>query len=238
MMSRRTPLAAATALLVAHATAAAQVVPGRFQVSVQGAWQRYAESAALDPAPLAGLQGTFFLNRYLGIGAHLLAGRPWTRGDYFPYVRHTALSTDQSNDTTLLYSVSQRVTHLQVGAEAVLRTELGRLAPFATVGAGYYRFFLDPEQMNGLRDLNGPAFHVGAGLELQASATAGLHLGITDQVLLDFDRDRFCVNCTGAMALLREDRFPNPDPPPPPKQSRIHNLRFTAAFSFVPGGQP
>ncbi|HXE57032.1 MAG TPA: outer membrane beta-barrel protein [Gemmatimonadales bacterium] len=241
-MSQRTPLRAAlptaAALLVAHAAAAAQVVPGRFQVSVQGAWQRYAESAALDPAPLAGLEGTFFLNRFVGIGAHLLAGRPWTRGDYFPYVRHTALSTDQSNDTTLLYRVRQRVTHLQVGADAVLRAELGRLAPYATAGAGYYRFFLDPQQVNGLRDLSGPAFHVGGGLELHVSPTAGLRLAITDQVLLEFDRDRFCVNCTGAMALLREDRFPNPDPPPPPKESTIHNLRFTAAFSFVPGGQP
>ncbi|MBI4410567.1 MAG: hypothetical protein HY561_12715 [Gemmatimonadetes bacterium] len=223
--------------LTASTAAQAQVVPGRFQVSVDGAWQQYAESSALDDAPLAGVRGAFFLTRFLGIGAHVLAGRPWTRGEFFPYVRHSYLSSDETNDTTLLYVVDQRVTHIQVGLDATLRLELGRLSPFATVGFGRYRFFLDPDQVNGLEDLAGAAYHYGGGFELQLGEAAGVRFGVLDQVLRDFDRDRFCVNCSGAMALLKEDRFPNPSPAPPAKESTIHNLRFVGSFSFVPGGE-
>lgn len=232
------PVYLSAGLLLAQAAgASAQVAPGRFQVSVEGAWQTYAESAALDNAPLAGLHGVFYLNRSLGLGAHLLAGRPWTRGEYFPYVRHSYLSADETNDTTLLYVVRQHVTHLQLGIDATVRRDWGRLAPFATAGVGRYRFFLDPEQLNRLEDLSGTSFHFGGGLELQMSEAAGLRFGLTDQVLLDFDRDRFCVNCSGAMALLQEDRFPSPLRVVA-KESTIHNWRFVGSFSFVPGGQP
>ena len=215
-------------------SASAQVTPRQFQIAVEAGWQTYDQSSALDGAPIGGIKALYWLNRQIGVGAHLNAGRPVTRGDYFPYVRHSFLSNDESNDTTLLYTVNQRVTHLQVGVDGALRYEFGRIAPFVSGSIGYYRMFLDPQELNGLADINGTAFALGGGLELRVAANSGIKVGVSDEIFTDFDRDRFCTNCTGSYRLLQEDRFPNPNPPPPAKKSTVHNLRFILGFNFVP----
>jgi hypothetical protein len=225
-----------SALLLAVPTlGAAQAVPKKFQVSVDAAWQNYAESAALKDAPMAGLRGLYFINSHIGVGASVMAGRPWTKGEYFPLVRHSYLSGDQTNDTTLLYQANMRTTHLQFGVDATYRHALGNLVPFVTAGIGRYRFNLDPEQMDGLKEMSGMAYAIGGGAEWSVTPSSAIRFSIQDNVLNDFDRDNFCINCTGRWNLVREDRFPNPFPVPPAKESTIHNLRFIGSFSFVPG---
>jgi hypothetical protein len=231
----RTVRTAALLLLAVVSAAEAQVVPGRFQVAVQGAYQNYDNSAALKGSPSGGFQMTYFLTRNLGIGAHIMAGRPWTDESFFPYVRYSFLSSDESNDTTLLYQVKQRVTHMQLGVDGTFRLPLGRFAPFATANIGQYRFYLDPQQNNGLKRVNGLTYGLGAGVEVAVAGNSGFRFTLLDQVMTDYDRDAFCVNCSGAMALLREDRFQNPFPEPPQKKSTVHNLRIVGSFSFIPG---
>lgn len=239
-ISRSVLYASACALLTLATTspAGAQVVKGKFQVGVQGGWQNYDKSSALGNTPTGGLKATYFLNKNIGIGGQFMAGRPWTKGEFFPYVRYSFLSADETNDTTLLYTVNQRVTDMQYGAHLTLRHEFGRIAPFATAGIGRYKYFLDPEQNNGLRDLSGASYTLGGGAELLVNNSSAIHFTLQDLVLSNFDRDRFCINCAGAFALMREDRYPNPTPTPVAKKTTTHNARFTVSFSFVPGEKP
>jgi hypothetical protein len=228
-------IASALLLLAAVSTAQAQVVPKKFQVGLQGGAQKYDESSALENSLQGGLKATYFFTKNLGVGASLMASRPWTKGSYFPYVRYSYLSGDETNDTTLLYNVDQRVTDLQYSAHVTLRHELGHFAPFVTAGIGRYKFFLDPEQNRSLASLTGGLYSLGGGIELIVNENSAVHAALYDVVMSDFDRDAFCMVCSGAFSLMREDRFPNPSPAPPEKKSTVHNPRFSLSFSFVPG---
>jgi hypothetical protein len=83
--------------------------------------------------------------------------------------------------------------------------------------------------------MNGLTYGFGGGIEVAVAGNSGFRFAVLDQVLTEYDRDAFCVNCSGAMALLREDRFQNPFPEPPQKKSTVHNLRLIGSFSFIPG---
>ena len=227
----------AAGLLLLAAPASAQVEPGRFQVNVEGGIQQYAEKASLESGVMAGLRTTYFFNEHIGLGGFVLAGRPMTRGDDFPLVRYSFLSSDETNDTTLLYSVSQRTTHLQYGLDATYRFAFGRFAPFVSAGFGRYRIFLNPAQETTLKDLTGNAYQYGAGVEVDLGENSGVRLGLTDQVLLDYKRHEMCIACQGPSALMREYRFPNPTAESIEPVDALHNLRFMASFNFVPGGR-
>jgi hypothetical protein len=221
-------------LLGAHALDA-QMTPGEFLMSARGDWQTYANSAALDAAPAVAVEATYFLTPQIGVGFQVAAARPWTRGEYFPLGRHTYWSQASANDTTILYVLNQQLTALDFGVQAEYRMAFDRLEPFVQAGVGRYAFYFDrqlqPQSDRDRRMMGGMAFSLGAGLGYAVSEGARVMISASDRIYRGYDREQLSL----ADRLLREDRFVNPLTPPPAAQDVIHNLRFSAGFSFAPG---
>ncbi|MFO7260681.1 MAG: hypothetical protein DIU52_005975 [bacterium] len=213
----------------------AQIQSGQFLISVRAEHMRYAESAALETSGAVGVETMYFLTSHLAVGFQASVARPWTKGEYFPLMRHTYWTPNSANDTTLLYVVSQQVTAFDYGLQAEYRLALGRFEPMVQAGVGRYTFFLDPQSQpqsdRERRTFSGLAYSVGGGLSFAVSEDARIMVTVSDRIYTGFDRD----NLSLADRLLREDRFPNPLPPPPPEEDVIHNLRISAGFSFAPG---
>lgn len=211
-----------------------------FRVAAVTGYQTFDKSAALKASPLVGVRIT---GRQLGpvvLGVDAAFSRPVTRGEYFPYNLQIYFS-DQArrNDTTIVYSVSQRVTMATYGVNGGLRfggndastSALGRVAIDIGGGAGAYTFWLDPEQSRSNRTVSGTQFSLGGGLSLPLGRTSALHLRADDMIFTNFRRERFSLSDP----LFRDELFANLQAPPPVAKSTVHNPRFSVAFSFIPG---
>jgi len=222
-------------LLLGTDPLSAQLQPGEFLISLRAERMSYAESSALEPSAAAGMETMYFFTPHLAVGIQASVARPWTKGEYFPLMRHTYWTPNSANDTTLLYVVNQQVTAFDYGVQAEYRLAFDRWEPVVQVGVGRYTFFVDPQSQpqsnRDRRTFSGFAYSVGGGLSFAVSEGARVMVAVSDRIYTGFDRDELSLSDR----LLREDRFPNPDPPPPPEEDVIHNLRFSAGFSFAPG---
>ena len=213
----------------------AQLQSGEFLISVRAEHMSYANSAALEASGAAGVETMYFVTRHLAVGLQASVARPWTKGEYFPLMRHTYWTPNSANDTTLLYVVNQQVTTFDYGLQAEYRLAFNRWEPLFQVGVGRYTIFLDPQSQpqsdRDRRTSSGLAYSVGGGLSFAVSDDARIMVAVSDRIYTGFDREALSLSDR----LLREDRFPNPLPPPPPEEDVIHNLRVSAGFSFAPG---
>src|SRR5690606_9705104 len=123
----------------------AQLQSGEFLASVRAERMSYANSAALEASAAAGVETMYFLTPHLAVGLQASVARPWTKGQYFPLMRHTYWTPNSANDTTLLYVVNQQVTAFDYGVQAEYRLTFNRWEPLVQVGAGRYTIFLDPQ---------------------------------------------------------------------------------------------
>ena len=235
--------------LVANAGDSLSGTDGRlYEVSAITGWQWFDRAAALEGAPTFGVRAVNpnIVKSLPGLsfGVSLAFARPSTRGDYFPWNRHTFVSDPlHRNDTTVVYEVSQRVTMAAYAAEFGYR--LGG-APRRTgtslvdwraataelsAGIGGYAFWEDPEQNYENEAHAHPALMLGGGLGIPLPRNTTLRLRLDDLVFLRYDREWFNLHDP----LYSEELFPNPQTAPPAAKSTIHNLRFSIQFSFVPG---
>ena len=199
---------------------------GTFEVSTALGWQLFDDAAALDDAVVGSVEAVYGLTDMFGLGAYVQAGRPSTRGEYFPLV---ALPF---SDSTFRYLPDQRTTQLGFGVVASARLPLGsRLHPYVVGGIGTTRFSMDPEQNRGNVAENFTTWTLGAGLEVRLSDAMGVRLDARDQIYTGFDRDVFDVGDP----LYRDPVFPHPGGEIPEPSDTVHNLRLALAFSFVPG---
>src|SRR5690606_28006027 len=116
----------------------AQLQSGEFLISVRAEHVSYANSSALEGSAAAGVETMYFVTRHLAVGLQASVARPWTKGEYFPLMRHTYWTPNSANDTTLLYVVSRQVTAFDYGLQAEYRLALGRVEPMVPAGVGRY----------------------------------------------------------------------------------------------------
>ena len=225
-MTRGRLILSALLLTVVAAPAAAQFAPHRYQIGARLGTMRYDKSSGIDNGPLLGVDGTYFLNANIGIGFMLDVAKPQTKGEFFP-------AELTFGDTTFLYLVSQPLTVVQVGAQVVGRIPMGNIAPYVALGAGWYRFFLDPQVSNGPKSFTHPMLNFAAGLNIRLGESSGLRFEVRDFVHTDFDRSR--LNPVGVR--FQPTRFPDTIIPPEAPKTRTNNIQLALAFSFIPGGQ-
>jgi opacity protein-like surface antigen len=214
--------------LVVAAPLAAQAPQGEFEVNTLLGWQRFDKAAALEDGPAAGIDAVYFATEMIGVGGYLSVGRPTTKGEYFPLVGL------EFEDSTFRYLPDQDVTQIGFGLAGVVRFPVvQRLVPYVTAGLGRTRFFMDPEQNRGQRSEGFSTWMVGGGIQLTSAGSIGLRLDVRDEVYTGFDREVFSV----VDPLYIDRTMPHPNPDIPEAKSTVHNLRFSLAFSFVPGEQ-
>ncbi|MEJ7810434.1 MAG: hypothetical protein WKG32_08475 [Gemmatimonadaceae bacterium] len=215
-------------------------VSRRYEVSVISGYQQFATSAALDGSPILGARIARTIVPRISAGAGFAFARPMSRGEYFPWNRQPYFENTRQNDTTLIYSVSQRTTLMTGGIDVNLRLPVYALNPRSAfagvaleggVGVGFYNFWLDPQQSRGQRRFGGLAYQFGGGVSIPASRGSAIRLRVDDVLFTHYDRDRLSLSDP----LFSEDLFRNPDPAPPAKQRSVHNIRIALWYSFVPG---
>ena len=223
----------------------------RFEVSALGGYQWFDKAAALRGAPTIGLRVVHpeILKRVPGLtlGANAAFARPTTRGDYFPWNREIFYSGDASrrNDTTLVFEVSQQVTMAWFGIDLGYRfgghpdgAPMKGLADWravqfdASVGAGWYGFWLDPEQTRRNERHANRGWLLGGGISVPLRGDAKLVLRAEDLVFVWFNREWFSLSDP----LFSEELWRNPVKTPPAPKGTVHNPRVTLQFSFIPGG--
>jgi hypothetical protein len=212
-----------TAVAVAVVPAAAQ--GGRtFQMGPRLGYTKYAEKTGIESAAMLGLDGLFSITQNLGLGFRLDVARPQTDGTFFP--------TEMTfRDTTMLFAVKQPLTILQYHAKA--EWSMGSTLGFFVNGSvGGYRITLDPQTARGHRNFSNLGFGVGGGIALAAGGGGKIRLEVTDFIWRDFNREDLNVTDPRFVPVL----FPEVIPARAPFHGAPHNLHFSLAFSFAPGG--
>ena len=233
-MRRLLPLAAALALgaFVAE-PAGAQVAPGRFGVGTHVGWTMFRSATGLEDAPFLGIDATyespinligFLPGSDFGLGLTFAASRPLTRGDQFPLVAF------DFGDTTFLYQVSQRITLLQYGMQAVGGVSFDRLRFYAFGGGGAYTIMPDSRAVLDNEAWTKGMLHAGGGINWAVGQSIGLRLEVKDVMFLGWDRERLDPTVDYSV----DNRIADVLPPPDPTWSRIQNLQASLVFSYIP----
>ena len=221
---RISPSLALVASLVCTSAAGAQAVAGQFTVSPRGGALLFDRATGLENAGHIGVDATYSLSRFLGVGLNLSFARPQTRGSDF-------VGALFIGDTTFLVKVTQPVTLVNAGLSATLQTTAGRFNPYLTGGAGMYTLYLDPEVEQNASRFQRLSILVGGGVDFRVAERVGILLDVRDLIFTNFDRDRL----NPLTAAGRNTRFLEDFPTPPAKKPTAHNAMISIGFSFIPG---
>jgi len=233
-MRRLIPLAAALTLGASVVEpAGAQVAPSRFGVGTHVGWTMFRSATGLENTPFLGIDATYespinligFIPRSdFGIGLTFAASRPVTRGDQFPLVAF------DFGDTTFLYMVSQRITLLQYGVQAVGGVSFDKLRFYAFGGGGAYTIMPDGRAVLDNDAWTKGALHAGGGINYAVGQSIGLRLEVKDVMFLGWDRNRL----DPTVKYAQDNRIADVLPPADPTWSRIQNLQMSLVFSYIP----
>lgn len=222
-------LALVAALGVAGSEAVAQgSAASPVSIVPRAGWLRYAEATSIRPAPYVGFDVLYRVTPWLRLGSALAVSQPNTDGDDFP----TAF---QYGDTTFLFRASQPLTLFDAGLQAhATLPVLGRLAPYAVGGVGYYTLYMDPQTTGEDRRLARMSLQVGAGADVRITDRAGIRLEVRDLVMTGYDRDR--LNPVNQQSFDAYRRFSAvlPARTESEKGAAMNNLMFSIGFTFTP----
>lgn len=229
-------------------TGQAQVVErGNFNVVIGGgAIMHPNHSALVAVSPVLNLQGQMHLTENFGVGFALDYTRTSTDDDIFPYAQFRFPTAD----STLLVSLRQPVSVFNYQLTGTLGTGVGeRLYPYLVGGVGGYTVYLDPQQNDKSVRQTDLAFTLGGAMKIGIGSSSSIDLSIRDVIWTNFSRDLMnpTPNRTCRESGVRQfsgsvcpnERFPSLDPELSDSnwseaQKTVHNIVFTAAFSFIP----
>ena len=218
------------AILVAPSPANAQQIEGRqWLVSPRGGLLHYQRAASIKPAPVLGIDATYFFTPTFGLGTTVAVARSNTRGEDFLAALNFGIPSD--GDTTLYFGVTQPVTMFDVGLLGTARMPFGRFTPFLVGGLGVYTLYLNPQVNASPRRLSNMSANIGGGVDLLLGRSGSVQIGLRDLILTSFRRDFL----NPSEPRFFERRFVEDLPTPPPAKSTVHNLQLTIGFSFRPG---
>jgi hypothetical protein len=228
-------LAAAVTLVVAAgvlaAPAGAQAPVGQWAVSARSGVINFARASSLEASPYLGLDADYGISRMFTLGTSVNVGRPKTRPEDF--LTSLTYGLGATGDTTFFYNVGQTMSMVEGEVTGTLRFPIGRVTPFALVGAGYYGLFLDPQINNGIKRQNGASFSGGAGVVVRLSDRAGLQFDARSLTMTNFSQS--ALDPAGGRNPNR--LFPEDFPIRPEAKRSISNFLFTVGFRYIPGGE-
>jgi opacity protein-like surface antigen len=225
-MKRSHTIVAASALLAlsAASSADAQRVPDQFQVVLHAGWQTYAEGSGLTSGPTVGGEATYYISEAIGVGL-------WT--DFAIAESDGSLLTPAALsfvDSTTFYSINQGVDIWGYGVQGKLQLPW-RAAPYVLAGAGGYTVFLDPQQNSGNSSTSGFVLRFGGGVDFAVTDAIGVQLAVFDVFYPDWDPNVL----QPVRPQFQNTRFPELNPDPSRLSESVHNFKFIAGFTLVPG---
>lgn len=207
-----------------------------FRVTGAGSWVLYDDASALDDGPSVGIEAVVPIISFFSVGTNVDFGRTEVNGDFFP-----AAEINFGPDTTILYSVGQRISILTAGVSGVVSPLTGRFQAYGVGGVGWYKVYFDPQQAGGAGSLDDLMLSVGGGLTYEISDRFGFQIDARDVIFTGWEREALNVvrprlrdpnpTCLDAGTC----RFPDANPPPPDAKGTIHNIRLSVGFRYVPG---
>lgn len=237
MMSIRTALTSLAILSVAALSANAQVVQNRFQIVAHGGWHIYADGSGLTDGPTIGGDATYFFTPAIGIGLYTDITFTEADGEKFPVLELSF------QDSSTFNVVNQPLDIWTYGAHVKLQLPGQRIGPFGLVGAGGYTVFLDPQQQDGNRNTSGFMVRLGAGVDFAVSEMVGFHISVMDAFYPNWDvkdRPERIYPATEIIEGSRRSgpttRFPELNPDPNALSNSVHNFKFVAGVTLIPGG--
>jgi hypothetical protein len=212
----------AVVALASATTVEAQFVAREFRVTPRFGYIRFDEATSIENAPHVGLSTDFAITKNFAIGLTLGSSQPETRAEDF-------LRAQRFGDTTYVYGVKQSLSVLDYGARALAALpEMGRIAPFAHGGAGFYTIYLDPQISGGPSRVTKTMYSIGGGANLRLGGSAGVTFDVRDMIFSGYNRDRL-YQATPSDFAFGED-FPRAAT----TKRTTHNLVFSVGFSFTP----
>lgn len=226
MIGARKTLVGLALLAFVAADAQAQVAARQFQIDAFGGWQIFAGGSGLTDGPSLGADATYFITSSIGVGLNMDLTFTEVDGSMFPVASLGWV------DSTTLHTVNQPVDVWTYGAHAKLTLPDRRLAPYVVAGAGGYTLFLDPQQNDDVSTASGVLIRLGLGIDFAVSRALGINLSVTDNYFPDWDpQDLYPVRDN-----FQNTRFPELNPDPNELDDSVHNFRFMAGVTIVPGG--
>jgi opacity protein-like surface antigen len=217
-------IVASTLVALSAASADAQVMPNRFQVVIQGGWQSFAGGSGLGSGPTIALEATYFLKPSIGFGLWTDFTVAESNGEKFTPAAFSFV------DSTTFHSINQSVDIWQYGVQGKLQLAR-RTAPFLVLGAGGYTVFLDPLQNYSNSSTSGFVLRFGGGVDFAVTDDVGVELAVYDSFYPDWDPN--------VLLPVREEfqntRFPELNPDSGQLSRSVHNFRFVAGLTLVPG---
>lgn len=210
---------ALVALVTGHAVAQ------QFEIGPRLGYVKWKEETGLKNAAMLGVDATYKVSSNLGLGVRFDVARPATDGQYFP------AEMQFGADSTLLFAVSQPVTVIQYGVQAVAGFG-GAIGIFLKGGAGGRTFTMDPQAANGRISVTDWAFSAGAGVRIRAGGGTSVTLEVQDLVYPGFAREAL----NAVEPRFRPKRFPDVVPYQADYDGTAHNIYAAIAFTFTPGG--
>ncbi|MBM3908810.1 MAG: outer membrane beta-barrel protein [Gemmatimonadetes bacterium] len=225
------------ALLLGGASAGAQVQAKMFDLGVQFGQQTFDKATALESTPFVGLSANYELpwnplklaakNSSFGIGLAVDVSRPVTDGTQFPVVAF------DFGDTTFLYAVSQRITLVQAGLQAVAGVPIGKGRVYGLVGTGVYAMFMDARAERHNHKVTQPMATVGGGFNYAITSSIGLSAQARAVRFTQFDRSEL----DPTVGYIQDRRIRDALPAPNPTSKTPTNLQYAIVFQYIPGGK-
>lgn len=209
---------------IAGILGAGPVAAQQFDIGPRLGVVSFEEATGLREAAMLGVNAIYHISSKIGLGVRFDVSRPRTEGSFFP-------AEMSFGDTTLIFSVTQPVTVIQYGVEGMLETG-GSLSLFATGSVGGYNITLDPESARGRRTLSELAFSAGGGVRFRTGSGTSVRLEVQDMIFVNYERN--ALNPVEPRFL--PVRFPDVVPRQPDFDGTAHNIYFSLAFTFTPGG--
>ncbi|UCF21343.1 MAG: porin family protein [Gemmatimonadota bacterium] len=228
------------AFLAVAASADAQVAQNEFQVAAYGGYQSFGGGSGLKAGPTLGGSASYYVTENIGIGIWTDLTFGEVDGSKFPIA---ALSF---GDSTTLNVINQPADIWNYGLNLNLRLPLGgSLVPYAVLGGGGYRVFLDPQQWSGVASETGLIVRLDFGVNFAATEALGFQLAVTDHWYPDWGlQDDFFklypvsdqpVGLGQQRKNVINDRFPELNPDTNALSNSVHNFSIVAGVTLVPG---
>jgi hypothetical protein len=224
------------AVLLGATSAGAQVQAKMFDLGVLFGQQTFDKGTALESTPFVGLSANYELPwnplklavkaSSFGVGLNVDVSRPVTDGTQFPVVAF------DFGDTTFLYAVSQRITLVQAGLQAVAGVPVGKGRVYGLVGTGVYAMFMDARAERRNFKVTHPMAMLGGGFNYAITSSIGLSAQARAVTFTQFDRN----DLDPTVGYIQDRRIRDALPPPHATSKTPVNLQYALVFKYIPGG--
>lgn len=209
----------------------AQVQNHRFSVTTRVGAITPERSASLDAGGIVGLDTEYSLNKYFGIGTNIDVTRSNTRREDFVARLRYGNPSSGGGDTVYYQYLSQPVNTIHLGAFALARYPMGKLAPFVMGGVGNYTMLLDTQVSGRSARKNDLSYTLGGGAWYKLNERTGIQIDVRSLTLQKYDR-AFLDPSSGKSP---NTVFPEDFPSVPAAKKTAQNTVITLGFRYIPG---